>query len=469
MTRIWAKTTTFAAIALCSGAFVTNCGKGSNSDTGHVNVAFSVPGGLTLSSVSYTAQSGATPPATLLTGSINVSDPNATISADLVLPAGTGDTLTITGTAQPGNVSCTGTSSPFNIVSGQTTSLSMTITCGAGSTGTIPGQVDVNATVISGDNCPSITSGAVAPAVTSVGASIAVSAAASDPDAADVLSYTWTDGVGGPTLATGNNTSITCPSSGTHHVILVVADNHSPSCSKSVDLPVNCVATGTGGTAGTGTGGTGTGGSTGGTAGTGTGTGGSTGGTAGTGTGGSTGGTAGTGAGGATGGMTGAGGSDAWATCATCENGSSNQNCAMYYTSVDGSGSPFGCDSLPAAQVAACKALAHCIVTNNCSTNSTGTAAGDNAVEGCYCGPSPETSGACLGGTGITGLCAAQYHAAAAADPNSGLTAASTEANYALYIATAAFDPTTAVGMADNVMQCAIDAPCLGASQCGGL
>jgi len=40
MTRIWAKTTTFAAIALCSGAFVTNCGKGSNSDTGHVNVAF---------------------------------------------------------------------------------------------------------------------------------------------------------------------------------------------------------------------------------------------------------------------------------------------------------------------------------------------------------------------------------------------------------------------------------------------
>jgi hypothetical protein len=337
----------------------------------------------------------------------------------------------------------------------------MTITCGAGSTGTIPGQVDVNATVISGDNCPSITSGAVAPAVTSVGASIAVSAAASDPDAADTLSYTWTDGVGGPTLATGNNTSVVCPSSGTHHIILVVADNHTPSCSKSVDLPVNCVAvaTGTGGTAGTGTGGV-----------AGSGTGGSTGGTAGTGTGGSTGGTAGTGTGGQAGG-TGGMMVDVWAECGACELGSSNVNCAAYYISVDGSGSPFGCDGLAggAAEIQACKDLSHCILAQNCSTNSTGSAAGDNAVEGCYCGPAPETSASCLSGTGIAGLCAAAYHTAAIADPASGLTASSTEAAFAMYIATAAFDPTTAVGMADNLMQCAIDAPCKAANQCGGI
>jgi len=461
MTRIWAKTTTIAAIALCSGAFATNCGKGSNGDTGHVNVAFSVPGGLTLSSVSYTAQSGATPPATLLTGSINVSDPNATISADLILPAGTGDTLTITGTASPGNVSCTGTSSPFNVVSGQTTSLSMTITCGAGSTGTIPGQVDVNATVISGDNCPSITSGAVAPAVTSVGASIAVSAAASDPDAADVLSYTWTDGVGGPTLATGNATSIACPSSGAHHIILTVADNHTPSCAKSVDLPVNCVATGAGGAAG-GAGGSATGGSA--TGGTGTG---------GVGTGGV--GTGGVGTGGATGGNMGTGGSaDTWALCGACELGSSNGNCDPGFLSQDGSGTPFGCDSLPTAQVQACKDLFHCIVTGNgsgtnCSTNGTGTAPGDNPSEGCYCGPAPETASNCITGAGITGVCAAAFHAAAIADTSSGLTAASTEGAFAGYIAAKSFDPSTAVGMADNIATCAIDAPCAGPTQCGGL
>jgi hypothetical protein len=151
--------------------------------------------------------------------------------------------------------------------------------------------------------------------------------------------------------------------------------------------------------------------------------------------------------------------------CSACELGSSNGNCDPAFLSQDGSGAPFGCDSLPLpAQVTACKALLTCINTNPCSTNSTGTAAGDNPVEGCYCGPAPETTGNCLAGTGITGVCLTQYHNAAVAD--GAVVAGSAEGTFSSYIAAAAFDPTSAVGMADNIKTCAIDAPC---SVCNGL
>jgi hypothetical protein len=176
------------------------------------------------------------------------------------------------------------------------------------------------------------------------------------------------------------------------------------------------------------------------------------------------------GTGGATGGVMGTGGSaDTWALCGACELGSSNPNCDPGFLSQDGSGTPFACDSLPTAMIQPCKDLYHCIASNNCSTNSTGTGAGDNPVEGCYCGPSPETSANCLSGVGITGACQALYHAAALADPASGLTTASAEGLFASYIGNKSFDPSTAVGMANNVATCAVDAPCSGATQCGGL
>ena len=152
--------------------------------------------------------------------------------------------------------------------------------------------------------------------------------------------------------------------------------------------------------------------------------------------------------------------------CGVCELASSDGNCDPAFLSQDGSGVPFGCDSLPTAgQITACKNLLTCINANNCATNGTGTTAGDNAAEGCYCGPAPETAANCNGGTGVVGKCISQFHAAAladgAVDPRAAsLTATSTEGAFASFIGVASFDPTTAVGMADNIKDCAIHSAC---------
>lgn len=151
--------------------------------------------------------------------------------------------------------------------------------------------------------------------------------------------------------------------------------------------------------------------------------------------------------------------------CQECELNSYSDQCDPSFLTAqqDSSGDPiagtFGCSTLasPAAQ-AACSALLACIITKNCSTNSTGSAPGDNPVEGCYCGPAPETSLNCVGGTGVTGPCITQYHNAAIADGK--VAAGASEGKFAAYIATAAFVETSAVGLADNIVDCAIDAPC---------
>ena len=149
------------------------------------------------------------------------------------------------------------------------------------------------------------------------------------------------------------------------------------------------------------------------------------------------------------------------AQCQACELSSSNGDCDPGFLSQDGSGHPFGCSSLPlVAQVAACQELLTCIASHGCSSNSLGTAPGDNPAEGCYCGPAPETTSSCLTGSGVVGACVAQYHAAAIADNVPGLTASSSEGTFAGYIGVAAYDPTSALGMADNVVACAVDAPC---------
>jgi hypothetical protein len=152
--------------------------------------------------------------------------------------------------------------------------------------------------------------------------------------------------------------------------------------------------------------------------------------------------------------------------CQECELNSSSDQCLPSYLTaqLDASGNPvegtFGCSTLasPAAQ-AACNALVACIIIKNCSTNGTGTAPGDNPVEGCYCGPAPETSANCLGGTGVTGPCITEYHNAAIAEGK--VAAGQPEGAFAAYIGQAAFSPTvSAISLADSIVDCAIDSPC---------
>ena len=118
----------------------------------------------------------------------------------------------------------------------------------------------------------------------------------------------------------------------------------------------------------------------------------------------------------------------------------------------DQTGIGWGCSTLPDAKAqAACLALLRCLNANGCGRP------GENPVSGCYCGgASPES---CIGGVGITGACVAEYHAAAAASAGAPATGANAAA-LAQFIATAASDPTTAVGLADNVKHCAMETHC---------
>lgn len=112
----------------------------------------------------------------------------------------------------------------------------------------------------------------------------------------------------------------------------------------------------------------------------------------------------------------------------------------------------WGCGTLqsPGAR-AACTALLHCLNVQDCEKG------GRNPVMGCYCGSASATS--CFAGQGIDGPCVAEYNAAAAASVG-GPAAGATVSQLSRFIATAAADPTTAIGLADNVRKCAIDTPC---------
>jgi hypothetical protein len=150
--------------------------------------------------------------------------------------------------------------------------------------------------------------------------------------------------------------------------------------------------------------------------------------------------------------------------CKACELGSKHRACTAEYltASRDGAGQPvagtFGCETLSgAAAQQACDALLTCIKKNRCSTNANGTEPGDNPSVGCFCGKTAPTT--CLGGTDLNGPCVAAYKAAATASKG-GPAAGAADSAFAAFIGEHAFDATTPIGLADDVAQCAIDAPC---------
>jgi hypothetical protein len=243
MIRNSAKLTALAAVALLGGAVVTSCSKTTNpTDVGTAKLALIIDGA-TVSSVAYTVLSSTN--ATLASGTINVSDPNATLSLDISLPPGTGDVVKLTATTSTG-LPCTGTSPPFNVVSGQATNVTLTLTCGGGGQSTAPGSVGITATVVQGDNCPSIVASSASPAQTSVGGTISVSGLATDPDTSltppDVLTYAWAPAANFD-APTSPSTNYHCTAAGTQTLTLSVNDNHVPaSCPlTTITMTVHCI------------------------------------------------------------------------------------------------------------------------------------------------------------------------------------------------------------------------------------
>jgi hypothetical protein len=488
MRRNSVKLSALLACALVGGALGLNCSKSSNPSSGDVQLALVLPDGSTVTSVSYQVKSSSN--AVLASGTINVSDPNAKISLDVVLPVtptgDPGDTVSLTATSSTGQA-CTGTSSAFPVLANQTTSVPMTLQCGNGSASGATGSLGVTATLVQGDNCPNITSAAVGPDETSVGGTATVSATATDADKNETVSFAWAPAANfaSPTSA---STTYTCTASGTQTFTLTVSDNHVPQpCTTQATFTIKCDAVGvcgngiiepgeqcdppngttcsstcqiippaTGGTTGT-AGTTGAAGATG--------TGGTTGVAGATGTGGTTGVAGATGTGGTTGvaGATGSGGTGVFAqdnaACVSCETAGTNAGVCFTTSPTNASGTPlggFGCDGFPnATDKANCLALLGCLRSTACQNviHAAGTDYGESGVNfddgtPCLCetATSTQTKNACLGmTTGWPGVCAAQFVAASSNSTSSSNPVASL------------FDPQFPVGVAMNLMTCDID------------
>ncbi|HXJ23886.1 MAG TPA: hypothetical protein VMT03_27075 [Polyangia bacterium] len=454
----------FALSALAAMFWVQGCSKGGAPDnSGKLTVALVAPGGYTINTVSYEVDAAGG--AVIRSGTVDVSGPGANLSFALDLPAATGDTITLTATSTTG-VIFTGTSPPFNVVSGQTTLVSVTLTNTISGAGGAPGQIQVTGTIVPANNPPSITFLIVSPLQVAVGTPIDVTVTAADADG-DALTYLWTASPDGAFAAPSSAaTTFSSSTAGTKTLTITVSDVHGATAVASVPVTIISLGTGGGGTTGA-AGSPATGGTTGAA------------------------GSPGTGGAPATGGSTGSGGTgDGGAALQAAELATGfDPNLLTFTHSTDpdtGDQTPIGWgpSTLPSpAQQQASAALIRAIAAGlpGSVRNSTNTA---NAVPGTPTSPSanipnppnglltlgtdPQSliSGSGIGTDAATVALLQAYanaaiaDAAVAKDANDpgGLTAAQAASNATLggYIAAESSDPSSAIGLAVNIVTDAV-------------
>ncbi|HVW27414.1 MAG TPA: metallophosphoesterase [Polyangiaceae bacterium] len=220
-----------ATITACSGAeegrqTSPSADETAAKDSGKVGLALQVTQGVVLNTVSYSI----TGPHSY-SGSIDVS--NSTRLSALIgnIAAGTGYTLSLTGTATDGTTTCGGTSGSFSVTAGQTTTVAVSVDCHVAPT---TGSVLVNGSV---NVCPSV--GAVS-ANPPNGLQIAISSTATDPDGGpSPITYAWTTSSGTLSSATAPNPTLTCTAPGNVSLTLTVSDGDA-GCASTFDLTVAC-------------------------------------------------------------------------------------------------------------------------------------------------------------------------------------------------------------------------------------
>jgi len=230
--------------------------------------------GVSLNSVSYTiVGSGFSK-----SGTLDVS--NSTLISAVIggIPAGNGYSITLNASdAGSSGTTCTGSAS-FSVTAGATTSTQVRLQC---KTPGKTGSVMVNGVL---NICPVIDSLSVAPAETTVGHAVSLTATGNDADKLpSALSYSWSSSSGTLSGANSATAALTCSAVGKVTVTLTVSDGD---CSDSLTQTVTCSPAstgsgGSGGTAGSGGASAGSGGASAGSGGVSAGSGGASGGSAG--------------------------------------------------------------------------------------------------------------------------------------------------------------------------------------------
>src|SRR4029079_2599420 len=216
-----------SALVLLAGA----CGRPPDSPTGDMG---NVQASLQLS-----------PTATLNTASYSVTGPNALMARGTVdasrsqtisftvggIPAGSGYSATISGTATDGVTTCSG-SGPFSIAAGQTTIVTIKVQCREPAK---TGSAQINGTV---NVCPVVEAIGANPGEVMVGFSSALSAAAHDSDGRPgALAYSWSATSGMLAGGTTANPTLLCTAAGTSTVTRTVSDGD---CTDTGTVSVVC-------------------------------------------------------------------------------------------------------------------------------------------------------------------------------------------------------------------------------------
>ena len=238
---------------------------------------------------------------TPMMGTIDTSDPNATVSVEVFGLEPARYRIELEATSGDGASSCRG-STMFDVTAGVATEVAVLLRCS--------GEERLGAVRVNGEFnvCPELTKAVVAPLQTSVGNVIDVRSEAKDAEG-DTIEYAWTTDSGTFANPSAAATFYTCEETGDHQLTISITEKDSDACVDDWTVDIRCVdGGGTGGTGGSGA--TGGGGGAGGSGATG-GTGGmaGAGGAGGTGAAGGSGGSAGAGGAGGTGAAGGSGGS----------------------------------------------------------------------------------------------------------------------------------------------------------------
>jgi hypothetical protein len=222
--------------------------------TGQAGFALSLPGGVTITSVTYTITGPTNVPATV----VQIGDAQSIEFVVGGLTAGAGYTITLTATDSNGD-QCTGTGT-FSITAGAVTNVAVVLSCFVAMDASIvtadvnTGSVAVDASVVfvvqdgGTIQCPGITSFSINPAEELVGSSSALGL--SVVGSASVL---WTEsGAGAGTFSSTTvlNPTFTCTAAGLVTVTATISLPGSAACTgkpfTTISSVINCEASGSG-------------------------------------------------------------------------------------------------------------------------------------------------------------------------------------------------------------------------------
>jgi len=171
----------------------------------------------------------------LSAGAADTGDPNALPAVLINVPSGKGEQVSLTATLSNG-ITCSGTSSSFDVASGQRVTVGVTVMCGTAATNGL-GSVLISTDLVPGDKCPVLSDWSVTSSPAQAASDrfdLAVSA--TDPDQ-DELSFAWT-ATSGTFIGAGAATTYSCQAAGAQTIVLSISDNHQPlPCTSLVRFP----------------------------------------------------------------------------------------------------------------------------------------------------------------------------------------------------------------------------------------